>query len=90
MKETELLQERATLERRAGLVRFRLLRALDTLTCRRHRVADTLRAVKQIMLPAFAGAVFLVAAGAWLALHAVARRRRRLRPIAALLAPMLR
>ncbi|MBX3233871.1 MAG: hypothetical protein KIT84_31470 [Labilithrix sp.] len=68
------------LERRANVVRSRLLRAVDALDTRRHQVEELGARAKKAALPALAGALTVAAlfgASAYALGVAVRRRRRR-------------
>lgn len=68
------------LERRARVVRSRLLRAVDALDVRRHQIAELGRQTKRIAIPAALSALgiaVLVGVGVVTVTVALARRRRR-------------
>ena len=75
---TILEEQRSRLERRANVIRSRLLRTLDVLDTRRHQVTDLGHQAKRMALPLGAsllGAV-VIAAGTTLAVRAFLENRR--------------
>lgn len=80
-KDDESIDDRMfRLERRARVVRSRLLRAVDALDARRHQVQEIGRRAKRVAVPAVAaivGVAVLAGVGAVAFGVAVARRRRR-------------
>ena len=77
-KSQELEISRARIERRANVIRSRLLRTLDALDTRRHQVTEIGHQAKRLALPfggALLGAVVL-AAGTTMAIRAIVENRR--------------
>jgi len=77
-KAVTLEEQRSKLERRANIIRSRLLRTLDALDTRRHQVTEIGHQAKRLALP-FGGALLgavVVAAGATIAIRAVVENRR--------------
>ena len=73
----ELEEQRSRLERRANVIRSRLLRTIDALDSRRHQVQEIGHHVKRLAMPvgaAFVGVVLLTA-GAAFGVGALIRRR---------------
>ncbi|CAN5923935.1 hypothetical protein BH11MYX4_BH11MYX4_17940 [soil metagenome] len=71
-------EQRSRLERRANMIRSRLLRTLDVLDTRRHQVTELGHKAKRLALPlggALLGAL-VVAAGTTLAVRALLENRR--------------
>lgn len=76
--DTPIEERRASLERRANIIRSRLLRSIDALDVRRDQVKQIGKDAKRMVLPAvgaFLGVAVLVA-GTTLAVRAALRRRR--------------
>jgi len=73
-----LEERRARLERRANVIRSRLLRTVDALDVRRHQVAEVTHHAKRIATPVALSAlgVGVVAAGVGFALRAFLKSRR--------------
>jgi hypothetical protein len=77
-KTLSLEEQRSRLERRANVIRSRLLRTLDALDSRRHQVTEIGHQAKRFALPvggALLGAVVL-AAGTTMAIRALLENRR--------------
>ncbi len=77
-KSTELEVQRARIERKANVIRSRLLRTLDALDTRRHQVTEIGQQAKRLALPlgsALLGAIVL-AAGTTIAIRAIVENRR--------------
>lgn len=78
--EMTLASRRESLERRANVLRTRLLRTIDALDVRRHQVRGIGREIKRLLIPVAVGLVGLTAIGVGVALgirRAVRIRRRR-------------
>jgi len=73
-----LAEQRSRLERRANVIRSRLLRTIDALDTRRHQVQEIGHHAKRLAVPAIASAVGIaaVAFGTTLAIRALVERRR--------------
>lgn len=73
-----LEEQRSRLERRANVIRSRLLRTIDALDNRRHQVQEIGHHAKRLAVPVGASVIgFLVlAAGSTFAIRALAERRR--------------
>ena len=77
-KALSLDEQRSRLERRANVIRSRLLRTIDALDNRRHQVQELGHHAKRLAMPvgaAFVGVVVLTA-GATFGIRALIRRRR--------------
>lgn len=77
-KALSVAEQRSRLERRANVIRARLVRAIDALDLRRHQVQKIGHDAKRLALPV-AGSLFgivVLAAGTTFALRAVMERRR--------------
>ncbi len=77
-KSIALEEQRARLERRANVIRSRLLRTIDELDDRRHQVQELGHHAKRLAIPAAFSVVgvALVAAGTAFAVRALVERRR--------------
>ncbi|MDB4935882.1 MAG: hypothetical protein JWP87_2854 [Labilithrix sp.] len=77
-KALSLKEQRSRLERRANVIRSRLLRTIDALDTRRHQVQEIGHHAKRLAMPAVAGLVGIavVAAGTAVAIRALVERRR--------------
>jgi hypothetical protein len=80
-KDLSIAERRERLERRANVIRSRLLRTIDALDTRRHQVVEISGHVKRLAVPAaaIAAGAAVVVAGATLAIgHLLKRRHNRL------------
>ena len=77
-KARSLNEQRSRLERRANVIRSRLLRTIDALDSRRHQVQEIGQHAKRLALPVGASllGVAAVAAGTVFAIRALVERRR--------------
>ena len=77
-KELSLAERRARLERRANVIRSRLLRTIDAIDTRRHQVTEITHHAKRIAKPAMITALGIgaVALGAGLAIRSFITSRR--------------
>ncbi len=77
-KELSLTEQRARLERRANVIRSRLLRTIDALDNRRHQVQEIGHHAKRLAAPVGASLIGMVAigVGTTFAIRALMERRR--------------
>lgn len=77
-KTLSLTEQRSRLERRANVIRSRLLRTIDALDTRRHQVQEMGHHARRLAVPALASVlgVAAVALGTTLAVRALVERRR--------------
>jgi hypothetical protein len=77
-KTLSLAEQRSRLERRANVIRSRLLRTIDALDNRRHQVQEIGHHAKRLAVPAVAGVlgVAVLATGTVFAIRALVERRR--------------
>jgi hypothetical protein len=77
-KALSLEEQRSRLERRANVIRSRLLRTIDALDNRRHQVQELGHHAKRLAAPAVASiiGIAVVAAGTTFAIRALVERRR--------------
>jgi hypothetical protein len=77
-KALSLAEQRSRLERRANVIRSRLLRTIDALDNRRHQVQEIGHHAKRLAVPAVAAVVgvVVIGAGTTIAIRALVQRRR--------------
>jgi hypothetical protein len=77
-KALSLDEQRSRLERRANVIRSRLLRTIDALDNRRHQVQEIGHHAKRLAKPAFASVlgILALAAGTTVAIRVLVERRR--------------